>query len=457
MKKILVLFFFFASFPSFSQIIDIAPFANGINTPVEITNAGDDRLFVVEWAGNIRIINPDGSINAENFLTIPNEIIMTGDERGLLGLAFDPQFATNGYFYVCYTGLPLGDITVARYSRDPENPNLALPGSGLTILTIPHPLGVHNGGTLRFGPDGYLYLGVGDGAIPQTNAQDIHLNLGKMLRIDVSNATESVPYTIPPGNPFVGVDGNDEIWAIGLRNPWKFSFNRLTGNLWIADVGEANVEEINHVGSTQAGLNYGWSCYEGTASFLDCGLPTSVLTFPLTTYNHAIDRCSIIGGYVYTGTAYPELQNKYFFADLCANAIFAADVTTGNITSSATFPGELLYFMTLGEDASGQLYVAGSGGVIYKIIDATLNTIGFNKLAFTILPNPASSQVSIKLNNNNYPAEASIIDVSGKLLLSQSLHSESDAITLGLLQDGIYVVTVKDNSGAVATSKLAID
>lgn len=456
MKKITTLLFFSIYCLSFSQVIDIQPFASGFNTPVEITNAGDDRLFVVEWAGKIRIINSDGTVNPVDFLTVPSSIIMTGAERGLLGLAFDPQYVTNGYFYICYTSMPAGDVTIARYSRDPENANLALPNSSLIIMSIPHLLGVHNGGTLRFGPDGFLYLGVGDGADPITTAQNIDTNLGKMLRIDVSTSTELNPYAIPPGNPFVGVDGNDEIWATGLRNPWKFSFNRLTGNLWIADVGESDYEEINHVASTQAGLNYGWACYEGVTALLECTLPAADFTWPLTTYTHAPGLCSIIGGYVYTGTMYPDLQNKYFFADLCANNIFAADVTTGVITSSATFPGDLYYFMTLGEDSGGQLYAAGSSGVIYKIVDTNLHTTGFSKFGFTVLPNPASSEISVKLNNSNYPAQANLIDLQGKLLLSQKLESEATQIYTASLQNGVYVLSVTDNEGSISSAKMVI-
>ncbi|SCY23329.1 PQQ-dependent sugar dehydrogenase [Flavobacterium caeni] len=460
MKKTDALFyllFLLISAPFFAQSINIVPFANGFNTPVEIANAGDNRLFVVEWAGRIRIVNPDGTVNPVDFLTVPSSIIMTGSERGLLGLAFDPQYATNGYFYICYTSMPAGDVTIARYTRNPENANLALPDSSLIIMAIPHALGVHNGGTLRFGPDGYLYLGVGDGnnTWPLPHAQDINLNLGKMLRIDVSNSSQAVPYTIPPGNPFVGVEGNDEIWAVGLRNPWKYSFDRQDGTLWIADVGESSWEEINHVGSGQAGLNYGWSCYEGVTNFVNCGLPTSEVTFPLTTYAHTSNRCSIIGGYAYSGTTYPDLQNKYIFADLCANNIFAADVTTGVITTSETFTGDPYYFMTLGEDSSGELYVAGSSG-IYKIIDANLHTTGFDKFGFTALPNPASSEISVKLNNNNYPAQANLIDLQGKLLLSQKLESEATQIYTSSLQNGVYILSVTDNAGSISSAKMVI-
>jgi len=458
MKKIIFLVFVTFFSRSFAQDIAISSFASGFNTPVEIANAGDNRLFVVELTGSIKLVNADGTVNPENFLTMPPNTVLTGAERGFLGLAFHPQYATNGYFFVYYTRVPDGNIIVERRKVNPENPNIALDGDVLQILSISHPESAHNGGTLRFGPDGYLYIGIGDGWEPSTNAQDINVNLGKILRIDVNNSTESQPYSIPPGNPYVGVEGNDEIWALGLRNPWKYSFDRNTGDLWIADVGANAFEEINHVPSTQAGVNYGWICYEANSVVFECGQPVENYTFPMTSYAHVPNRCSIIGGYVYTGSEFPNLQNKYFFTDLCTNAVLFADVNTGEISSSAIFPGEdILYFTTLGQDVNGELYIASSfTGVVYKIVDLSLSRKGFSQTTAAIVPNPAAKDFHLKMGRAEFPLRVNIIDATGKELMKTQIASESAPVNIEQLQSGIYIVNVTDHSGATTTTKLAV-
>jgi glucose/arabinose dehydrogenase len=244
-----------------AQEIELEQFATGFTNPIEIVHAGDSRLFVVEQGGIIRILNADGSVNPNPFLNISN-LVSTGSEQGLLGLAFHPDYDDNGYFYVNYTNTA-GHTVVARYSVNPTDPSLADATSQLPLLTINQPYENHNGGCLRFGPDGYLYIATGDGGSggdPENRAQNLETLLGKILRIDVDNGN---PYVVPATNPFMGVGGADEIWAYGLRNPWKFSFNRNNGDLWIADVGQNAVEEINKVVSNPGGLNYGWRCYEG--------------------------------------------------------------------------------------------------------------------------------------------------------------------------------------------------
>lgn len=457
MKSQLTLMFLFISTSFFSQTITLLPFAYGLGSPVEITNAGDDRLFVVGKTGTISIVNADGTVNPENFLTLPLLTVASGGEQGLLGLAFDPGYATNGLFYICYTRFIDGAVVVERYNVDPENPNLAVPESAFPIITIPHPDSSHNGGTLRFGPDGYLYIGIGDGTLPTTNAQDVNVNLGKLLRLDVSNSTESLPYSIPPGNPYAGIDGNDEIWALGLRNPWKYSFDRNTGDLWIADVGQTNSEEINHVSGSQAGVNYGWSCYEANDIYSECDTPADACTFPVGFYSHAADLCSIIGGYVYTGSQYPALQNRYIFTDLCSNAMWILNIESGEITSSGSLTGPLNYYTTFGQDINGELYVASSySGVIYKISGSELSVKSFEKMAFSISPNPSTSEFYVKIQNANYPVEIKIFDVSGKILLQQNIDSDSNPINTDGLQSGMYVVNIKDNAGNTANSKLAV-
>lgn len=292
--RLLVLLF---STFAFSQTIGIVPFATGFNNPIEIANAGDTRLFIVEQSGVIKVLNSNGTTNATPFLNITSLVSCCG-ERGLLGLAFHPNYATNGFFYVNYTNTA-GNTVIARYSVS-SNPDVANT-TGTILMTINQPFSNHNGGTIKFGPDGYLYIGMGDGGSggdPGNRAQNINELLGKMLRIDVNSGS---PYGIPPTNPYAGATpGADEIWAIGLRNPWKFSFNRLNGDLWIADVGQDQIEEINKVSSTAAGLNYGWRCYEGNAAYNTTGCAAmSTMTFPVAQYTHAsTGGCSITGGYV---------------------------------------------------------------------------------------------------------------------------------------------------------------
>lgn len=461
MKTKITLLLLALSVNSFAQTIALQEFATGLSAPVEIVHAGDARLFIVQQGGAIRIANPDGTLKPNNFLTLTTATISTGGERGLLGLAFHPQYATNGYFYVNYTRAGDGATVVARYSVDPGNPDVALT-TGTPLITIAQPFSNHNGGTVRFGPDGYLYIGMGDGGSggdPGNRAQNIEENLGKMLRIDVDTTTGPLAYGIPGDNPYVGVAGNDEIWGIGLRNPWKFSFDRLSGDLWIADVGQNAVEEINHVSSTAPGLNYGWKCYEGNAVYTPgCAVSGVTYTFPVATYPHSggAPCYSITGGYVYTGTVYPNMLGKYFFADYCINRIGMVNTTTNAISYSANFATASGY-TSFGQDLGGELYVAAADqGKVFRIIDTSLGVNQFEKTGFAIAPNPASSEFFVKLAGNNFPAQVSVIDVSGKTLIEQNIDSENTAINTGTFQSGIYIVSIKDRSGAVSNAKLAI-
>ena len=444
----------FSSF-IFSQTINISPFGTGFSTPVDIAHPlRDSRLFIVEQGGAIKILNANGTTNPINFLTLTN-LISTGSERGLLGLAFHPNYSTNGFFYVNYTNTA-GNTVVARYTVDLNNPNLANLSSGSIILTVAQPYENHNGGCLRFGPDGFLYIGMGDGGSggdPQNRAQNINENLGKMLRIDVNSAA---PYGIPSTNPFVGIAGNDEIWAIGLRNPWRFSFNRNNGDLWIADVGQNLVEEINKVSSSAAGLNYGWRCYEGNLAFNTTGCaPLNTMTAPVATYTHSsISGCSITGGYVYTGSNYPNFLTQYFFADYCNNKIGLLN-TSGMISWSTAFPGT--NFTAFGEDLNGELYVAGgTSGSIYKIIDSSLGVNNAVKEDLKLYPIPATTEVFITTSTISFPAIVLIYDSIGKLLSNQTLDSENQTINTSSLQKGIYIVRLEDFTGANYSSKLTI-
>jgi glucose/arabinose dehydrogenase len=454
MKTRLFLLSILCSYFGYSQDIDLELFAEGFDRPTEIAHAGDDRLFVVEQTGHIKILHPDGSVNETAFLDV-SDLISDGNEQGLLGLAFHPDYEDNGYFYINYTNTTdVGNTVIARYSRSASDPDVADPSSALILLTIEQPFSNHNGGGLRFGPDGYLYTGTGDGGSggdPNGNGQNINVLLGKMLRLDVD---ADAPY-IPAGNPFVGVDGADEIWAIGMRNPWKFSFNRLNDDLWIADVGQEEIEEINKVSPTASGLNYGWRCYEGNNAYNSTGCPDDdALTFPIATYDHdSTGGCSITGGYVYTGDTYPNLQGKYLFADYCSNAIGMVDADN-NITFTEPFDGN--YFTTFGEDINGELYIAGGiSGAVYKITDTSLSTGSIKNIPFAVYPNPAKNEVFITFKDTT-GASASIFDIGGKLLLEQSITTDTARIDTSALQSGIYLLTV-EASGNTFNQKLVIN
>lgn len=460
MRNIFTFLMMFFAFISFSQTVGLSVFKAGFTSPVEITHpSGDSRLFVVQQGGAIRILNPDTTINATNFLTLTTATIATGGEQGLLGLAFHPNYATNGYFFVNYTNTS-GNTVIARYKVSAD-PNVADPTSATTLLTIAQPASNHNGGTLRFGPDGYLYIGMGDGGgsgDPGNRAQNINDNLGKMLRIDVNSSTVQTPnYGIPSSNPYVGITGNDEIWAVGLRNPWKFSFDRLSGDLWIADVGQGGPEEINKVSASIAGANYGWKCYEGNNVYTTgCAVSGTTYTFPVASYTRAgTGTCSsITGGYVYTGTTYPNFLGKYFFADYCSGKIgYTTDA--GVITWSPVLTA--FSFTSFGEDVTGQLYVAGAAnGTIYKLVDTSLGVNAFSKSALQLYPNPATSEVFIQSETMAFPALVNVFDISGKLLISQSLLSEGNSVNTDTLKSGIYMINVTDHSGADYTSKLTV-
>lgn len=453
MKKITTLFILFFAQVSIGQAIGLTSFATGFSSPVDIQHpAGDARLFVVQKTGAIRILNSNGSINPTNFLTLTTATISNGSERGLLGLAFHPNYATNGYFYVNYTNTA-GNTVIARYTVS-ANPNVADATSATIILTVAQPFSNHNGGSLTFGPDGYLYIGMGDGGSagdPGNRAQNINENLGKMLRIDVDSAS---PYGIPADNPYVGIAGNDEIWATGLRNPWKYSFDMANGDLWIADVGQNEFEEINKVTAPlPTGLNFGWKCYEGNAEYSTCS-GSLTYTFPVAEYTHSSGACSITGGYVYRGSLYPNLVGKYVFADYCSNKIGYIN-NAGTIVWSAAFSGTNI--TTFGQDINGEIYVGGnSNGVIYKLKDTALSTTSYDKDKFDIYPNPASNEVFLKTNGLQFPASVTIVDTAGKTLIQQTIDAATNALSIATLQSGLYIVSIKDQSGLQISSKLSV-
>ncbi|MAT80053.1 MAG: hypothetical protein CMJ29_00215 [Phycisphaerae bacterium] len=348
--------------------------ATGLSRPVLVTHDGvnPDWIYVVEQrsgsTGRIKILNRSNGSLISTFLSVNG--VNTGSEQGLLGLCFDPDYENNGYFYVHYTASNTSFIT--RYQRSSSNPQTANPSSATVVYSISQPYSNHNAGWLEFGPDGYLYISMGDGGSggdPGNRAQNLNNQLGKMLRIDVS----SLPYTIPPSNPF-----GDEIWSYGLRNVWRASFDRDTGDLWMGDVGQNAWEEIDfQPANSSGGENWGWRCYEGDNSYNTSGCPSSAtMTFPIWEYSHGGSpfRCSITGGYVYRGSSMPWMNGTYFFGDYCSNQIWTLrydgssvsdyQERTSELTPNAGAIGAISSF---GEDYYGELYVCDLNGEIFSI------------------------------------------------------------------------------------------
>lgn len=349
-------------FPALSQPLQLVnAFPNLTFTqPVFLTHAGDgtNRIFVVQQNGLIRVFPNDSTVTSTStFLNISSQI-STGGERGLLGLAFHPDYISNGYFYVNYTQVGTGRTIVARYSVNPGNPNQADPNSELILLNIYQPYSNHNGGMILFGPDGYLYIGMGDGGSagdPGNRAQNVDSLLGKLLRIDVDNPSGGLNYGIPPDNPFVGIPGRDEIYALGLRNPWRFSQDPVTGEMWLADVGQGSWEEVDSIG---IGRNYGWRCYEGPAAYNTSGCgPTSQYTFPVKYYARVSPHCSVTGGYIYRGYRRPELVGRYIYGDYCSGFIWKFLYQNGALTEDQLLIDAPFSISSFGVDQDGELYV----------------------------------------------------------------------------------------------------
>ena len=449
----------------FAQDIELEAFASGFSSPVNIKHAGDNRLFVVEQSGYIKIVNSDGSVNATSFLDINSIVVNGGGESGLLGLAFHPNYAANGYFYVNYINNS-GDTVISRFTRNASNPELADTTSELILLTIDQPFGNHNGGDMAFGPDGYLYIATGDGGSggdPGDRAQNINLLLGKLLRIDVDNTSNGNNYAIPAGNPFVGnTNAMEEIWAVGLRNPWKFSFDKQTNELWIADVGQENFEEINMVGPNESGINYGWRCYEGNTAYnLTGNCPDqSLLTFPVAVYSHTGNgafKCSITGGYRYRGITEPNLTGLYFFADYCSNEIGILSQSGSSWTMTFTAPFNGNNWSAFGEDVNGELYICGlNSGTVYRIKESNLGVEDNDLFGVKIYPNPTNNEFVIDTRDSLILLkEINIFNIHGQLITSIStFENQLTTISTKTLTKGIYLIEVINTEGNKKTKKL---
>ncbi len=347
--------------------VALAPLAEDLARPVFAGHAGDGsgRIFVLEKAGRIVALNADGS-QALTFLDIRGRVGSDASEQGLLGLAFDPAFAANGRLFVNYTDKD-GDTVISRFQANPER-TAADPASETVLLTAAQPASNHNGGMLAFGPDGYLYAGLGDGGGADDsygNGQDLNTILGTLLRLDVSGEDA----VVPADNPFVEQESaRPEIWAYGLRNPWRFSFDRLTGQMWIADVGQNLWEEVNvQPAGSRGGENYGWPIMEGTHCFQASTCDREGLTLPVAEYSHDLG-CSITGGYVYRGAAQPALQGVYFYGDYCSGRIWGVAPTADGAWQAAELLESDAQISSFGETEDGELVVVDYAGNLFRLV-----------------------------------------------------------------------------------------
>ena len=327
-------------------------------------------IFVTEQAGAIYSFSANNSQQADIFLDIREQVNRGGNEEGLLGLAFDPDYQENGYLYVYYSAADPSRSVLSRFSLDQETTDVANPESEVIIMEVAQPYSNHNAGQLAFGPDGYLYVALGDGGSagdPEGNGQSLDTLLGSILRIDVSGLSAPGDYEIPADNPFVGVEGaRPEIWAYGFRNPWRFSFDPETGRLWAGDVGQSAWEEIDII---TKGANYGWNIMEGSHCYSpSTGCNQSGLTLPIVEYDHS-EGCSVTGGYVYRGDQIPSLQGYYIYGDYCSGNVWALAYDGSAVTENILLVDSDLSITSFGEDLAGNLYVLDRQGGIYTLVE----------------------------------------------------------------------------------------
>jgi glucose/arabinose dehydrogenase len=442
----LALIFYFASCAQAQPSIELVNFVSGFTRPVDIANCGDDRLFIVEQRGIIWIVDKNGNKLPNAFLNIDPSVGSSGNEQGLLGLAFHPNYAENGYFYVNYT-MNNGDTRVSRFTVQAGNPNQADPASEMVLFEVDQPFSNHNGGCVKFGPDGYLYIGLGDGGSggdPQNNGQKRMTMLGKMLRIDVDGG---VPYAIPADNPFADDDFTmDEIWALGLRNPWRFSFDRNTGDLWIGDVGQDAWEEIDfQPASSTGGENYGWRCYEGNHVYNtnNCD-PMNTMTFPVAEYVNGAS-CSVTGGFVYRGCNFPELYGHYLYTDYCTGIIWSLTPNgSGGWNNQQLANLNDFQFVSFGENRNGELFLAGLGnGIIYRVTETTELFDYEISVTDVVCPTEPGGSISLNFSGSNDPVQV-------------EWSTGATGAQLDDLQAGSYTVTITGGNGCTATETIEV-
>lgn len=459
LKQLACLFLLsFAAALSAQPKIELIAHATGFTRPVDIAHCGDSRLFIVEQRGYIWVVDSTGNRLPNPFLNIDPRVRSNGNEQGLLGLAFPPDYAQSGEFYVYYTRETDGATRVSRFSLLNGNPNEADPNSEEILLAQSQPFNNHNGGCIKFGPDGYLYIGLGDGGSggdPQNHGQTPKSLLGKILRIDVNGAAPGLAYAIPPDNPFVADTAfRPEIWSWGWRNPWRFSFDRLTGDMWIGDVGQNAREEVDFEPAGAGGRNYGWRCFEGLASYNTNGcLPAAAYTAPVFEYaNPSLGR-SITGGFIYRGSQYPDLDGYYFFSDYVSGRWWATrqnpdgTFTTGLV---GQFAGN--QYSSYGEDRHGELYVAAlSQGTIYKIKSMSVATeMPDNVTNFSLAPNPTDSTVRVGLElKKRAQVILTLLDARQSRVYAKKVSGQriDEVIDLSLLPVGTYFLVVELENG----------
>jgi len=402
-------------------------FASGLSSPLYVTAPeGDERVFVVEQVGRIKIYDQSGAL-VTTFLDIDTRVL-SGGERGLLGLAFSPDYDTDRLFYVNYTNNS-GNTVISRFQTSGSDPDDGLEASEEILLTISQPFSNHNGGRIAFGADDMLYIGMGDGGSggdPGNRAQNLNTLLGKILRIDVSGGVGS-EYTVPADNPFVGEPGLDEIWSYGVRNPWGIDFDPDTGNMYWADVGQNAWEELNVEVAGDGGLNYGWRLLEGTHCYdppSNCD-PTGMTTLPVHEYSHSLG-CSVTGGIIYRGSI-PEIDGHYFFADYCSNRIWsfvwdgAGGITDLTVRTTELIPdvGSINNVTGFGRDGLGEMYIVG-GGEVFRVIEDPVSVPGSAStpsVAISAAPNPFRGSVTMSLGlDADQVATVRVLDPSGRMV-----------------------------------------
>lgn len=447
--KTIIFFLLTSHLVAVSQGIDLILSGRGFVKPVDISSSTlseDARLFITEKDGIIRILHGDGKINTEPFLDIKNKVNSSANERGLLGMCFHPEYKNNGYFFVHYTNIS-GHSTVARYKVKTDNPDQADTSTGKIIIVVTQPFPNHNAGDLVFGTDGYLYIGMGDGGSggdPGNRAQNPKSLLGKMLRLDIN--TESGPYNIPNDNPFKNsTDTLPEIWALGLRNPWRYSLDEVTKELWIADVGQDEWEEINVVPINIPRLNYGWRCFEGLANFNISGCnPNTTFTKPVFVYRNTFETgCSVTGGFVYRGSENKTLEGKYIYTDFCTGKIWALyKSSNGTWINDLLLDGADMEYVSFGEDRKKELYIASlASGDIHKIRQKTSNTDDKTiQDVFQISQNPVKDFFTLNWLKDIKADTWIILDIHAKEMMKGHFTNGQNYLEVDVnqLQSGIY-------------------